>query len=285
MYSSEEIPPVIHDILEANHIDLVNRLEACKETPLVNPETLPFNITRLSFRPDQEIIVVRDDFLCGGSKSRLGFSFLKEKVRQGYRDFVYISPWYGVAAIALAWDLILISQETGFQLTSNIYIDEYPLGQLPPYIKIARDYGANIIQVPETRKDKFDIAHEYCRRTGALFIEPGFNYPEVIDKIAELVQPIKEKYGIFDKVYSAVGSGTLIKGLQKGNLGKEYFGICVFGSCPDIGHAHGIIHYQNYNTPVNFENEPPFRSAQYYDAKCFHYVRNQPGKILLWNVA
>lgn len=277
----------IQNILDANKIDLVNRLEACKHTPLVNPDIIPFIITKLSFRTDQEIIVVRDDFLCGGGKSRYAYNFIKSQVLKGYQEFVYISPWYGVAAIALAWCLKIISQETGIQLKARVYIDKYPLniiGETPPYIKIAIEYGANVIQVPHDQ-EKFDIAHEYCKRTGSLFIEPGFNHPEVVDKIAELVQSIKQEFGIFDYVFSAIGSGTLIRGLQKANLGKEYFGICVFSHCPDIGNAHGIIHNQGFNTPVNLADAPPFRSAQYYDAKVFQYVKDQPGKILLWNVA
>jgi hypothetical protein len=284
----QEMPQEIRDILDANKIDLINRLDSCKQTPFVNPETLPFTLTRLSYRPDQEIIVVRDDFLCGGSKSRFCYSFLKEKVKQGYREFVYISPWYGLAGTSLAWDLKLITQETGIFLRSRVYIDKYPLddimGELPPYIKIATEYGADVIQVPHDQ-EKFDIAHDYCRRTGALFIEPGFNHPEVIQKISELVQPIKQQYGTFDEIWTAIGSGTLIRGLQKGNLGKEYYGVCVFQNCPFIDKAHGIIHNQGFNTPVKLENAPPFRSAMYYDGKVFQHVRNRPGKILLWNVA
>lgn len=279
-----EVLTKTQNILDANNIDLFNRLNACKQTPLINPETIPFTITTLSFRPDQEIIVVRDDFLCGGAKSRFSFSFLKKKIKQGYREFVYVSPWYGAAAIALGWCLKVITQETGLELKSTVYIDEYLLKELPPYLQIAKMYGVNVIQIPLNQK-KFDIAYEYCKRTGALFIKPGFNHPEVIDKIAELTQIIKQEYGIFDEVFSAIGSGTLIRGLQKANLGKQYIGIYIFGNLPDIGNAHGIYHYQDFSTPVNLEDAPPFRSAMYYDTKVWQYIKNRPGKILFWNVA
>ena len=282
-----EMPQQIRDILDANIVDLTNRLDACAKTPLINPEKIPFTISRISTKADQEIFVVRDDFLCGGGKSRYGYEFIRSKVLEGYREFVYISPWYGAACIALGWLLKVISQETGYQLKATIFIDEYPLykiGELPPFIKIGLMYGVNVIQVP-LDQEKFRIAEEYTTRSGALFINPGFDHHEVIDEIANTVRIIREQYGIFDEVWSAVGSGTLIRGLQKGNLGNKYFGVCIFGHCPDIGIAIPVIHYQGPNIPVKPEDAAPFRSAQYYDSKVWQYVRDRPGKILLWNVA
>ena len=172
-------------------------------------------------------------------------------------------------------------------LKATIIIDSYPLmviNELPPYTKTGMMYGANVIQIP-FNQDKFAFAKEYTKENNALFIEPGFNHPEVIDKIASMVQIIKQQYGIFDEVWSAIGSGTLIRGLQKGNLGNKYFGVCIFGHCPDIGNAYGIVHYQNHNTPVEPAKAAPFRSALYYDSKVFQYVKDRSGKILLWNVA
>ena len=58
--------------------------------------------SRFSFRPDQEIVVIRDDLLCGGTKSRVAYPFIENLVSKGYKEFVYVSPWYGGAQIALA---------------------------------------------------------------------------------------------------------------------------------------------------------------------------------------
>lgn len=107
---------------EINEIDYENRLEACQGTPLINPEEIPFRISKFSFRPDQEIYVLRDDYLCGGSKARVGYNFIKSLVEKGYQRFVYVSPWYGAAQLALPWLLKLISKEVHVDLQAIIFI-------------------------------------------------------------------------------------------------------------------------------------------------------------------
>lgn len=287
-HNMTEIPQQIRNILDANNIDLINRLEACSTTPLIDPKNFSFNITRMSFRPDQEIIVIRDDFICGGGKSRYGYDFIKSQVLKGYREFVYISPWYGAAQIALPWILDVLKTEfTTFTLQATIIIDSYPLtilGELPSYTKIGMKYGAKIIQVPNDQ-DKLNFAEEYIKQNNAILIKPGFDYPEVINNIATVANFIKNNFDTFDECWCAVGSGTLIRGLQQGNVAKNYFGVCIFKYCPDIGNAEGIIHHDEHNTPVNSELAPPFRSARFYDSKVWQYAKNRPGKILLWNVA
>ena len=281
-----EIPQQIRDILNANDIDLTNRIDACSNTPLINPEIIPFIIDRISLRYDQEIFVCNDSHLCGGTKSRAGYSFLKEKVYQGYREFVYVSPWHGGAQVALPWLLNILEKEDGTRRKATIIIDAYPLtilNELPPYTKIGIMYGANIIQIP-LDQDKFKFAEEYAMKHNALLVRPGFDYPDVVNKIGECAQQIVKQYGRFDSCYCAVGSGTLIRGLQSANIANEYFGVCIFNYCPDIGTAVPIIHYQGHNEPVRNEDRPPFHSSMFYDAKVFQYVKNRPGKILLWNV-
>jgi len=63
------------------------------------------------------------------------------------------------------------------------------LNEYPPYLKIGEQYGARFIQVP-SNQDKFAFAEQY-----ALFLKPGFDYPEVIQKIGEYANQIREWYG------------------------------------------------------------------------------------------
>jgi len=84
------------------------------------------------------------------------------------------------------------------------------------------------------------------------------------------------------EVWCAVGSGTLIRGLQKSGIGKSYHGVCIFGRVPDIGEANAIIHPQKDIEPVDII--PPYPSAMFYDAKVYQYVKGREGKILIWNV-
>jgi hypothetical protein len=222
--------------------DLEHRIAVCQNTPVTNPNNFPFIIEQYSFRPDQTIYVVRDDLICGGTKSRAAYEFLKEN-RQ-YQEYVYITPWYGGAQIALPWLLKVLEQEDGIKRQATIVMDTYlaglleepPVSKLPPYTALAKFYGANIIELNPSI-EKFAWAEKYCRDNQALFIEPGFNYPQVMDKIASLSQQIKSQYGRFDECWSAVGSGTLIRGLQAADLANSYHGVCIFEQCPPIGQA------------------------------------------------
>uniref|UniRef100_A0A6C0IYG5 Uncharacterized protein n=1 Tax=viral metagenome TaxID=1070528 RepID=A0A6C0IYG5_9ZZZZ len=167
-------------------------------------------------------------------------------------------------------------------------IDRYPFAifpewSLPPFGRLGQIYGANFIQLgPEV--DKFAFAHDYVRSNGALFIKPGFDYPEVIEKIGQYAKSIRDQYGEFDEAWVATGSGTMIRGLQAGGTAKNHYAVCIFRPCPDIGRAHGILTPLGHNDHVPFDRTPPYRSALRYDSKCWPYVRSRSGKILLWNM-
>lgn len=288
----------VQQLVEANEIDFAGRLDACRETPLVNPLRLPLRIER-----DNQIFVVRDDFLCGGTKSRVSYDFLKS--HSEYQEYVYVSPWYGGAQIALPWLLRLLDLENPLPTGPRkavIVIDQYPLGirelypreeselvrrasqwRLPPFGLIGESYGATFIEVP-SNEEKFRVAEEYARGHHALFLKPGFDYPEVLEKIAQYARAIKEQYGEFDEAWVATGSGTMIRGLQRGEIAKRYYAVCIFKSCPDVGQAEPIPHDQGHNDPVPLEERPPYPSSLRYDAKTWKYVRGRPGKILVWNV-
>lgn len=251
----------------ANKIDYENRSEACD----INPVISPFKISKIISKT-QQLYIVRDDYLCGGTKSRVCVDFLVDKIKEGYSDFVYVSPWNGAASLALG-----ISMKD-LDINVTVFIERYFLNELPPFLALAQTYGVNVIQTD----NPYVKARRYAEDTGSYFIKPGFNYPSVIDDISYMIQPLKEEYGVFDEVWCAVGSGTLINGLQKGGIGRKYYGVCIFGVKPDIGKARAIIHDQEDYEPV--DKLPPYRSAMYYDAKVYEYVRGRKGKILLWNV-
>ncbi len=281
---------IIEGMLRANEIDFNNRLTPCLETPMVNLDSRPLQIDRYTNRPDQELFVVRDDFLCGGTKSRVSYDFLKHHAQ--YREYVYISPWYGGAQIALPWLLRLLDREqplpTGPR-KATIIIDQYTLGwvdpqwRLPPFGLLGECYGANFIEIP-IGEDKFRFAEEYAQDEGALLIKAGFDYPEVVSKIADYAKTIKDTYGEFDEAWVATGSGTMIRGLQQGGIAKNYYAVCIFNHCPDIGEATGIIHNQGHNDAIPLEEAPPYQSTLRYDSKVWPYVKDRPGKILIWNV-
>lgn len=49
------------------------------------------------------ITVIRDDQLCVGTKSRFVLDVVN--TYPSYDEYLYISPWYGSAQVALAWGI------------------------------------------------------------------------------------------------------------------------------------------------------------------------------------
>lgn len=275
------------------------RIEACQaevsvKTPLVLEEYINPNGGHLT--------VVRDDILCGGTKSRILYSFLTQhlitqdgvtsKLIDKYSEFVYISPWYGGAQVALSWvcmtqlywtqaTIILqapseMEEETmevklhfgGGVTGTSLYI--------PPYTRIALQQGAKVIYShhPEVYARSYVGAN-----TNAYLLASGFNYPLVETLISTLAGKINRHY---DECWCAVGSGTLIRSLQRADLATRYFGVCVFQACPDIGAAARIIPPTSFDQVA--EVKPPFPSSSHYDAKVWEYLAMRKGDILFWNV-
>lgn len=269
-----------HEILNATEIDFKNRLETLK-----NPiDVDEFKISQLN----DHLFVVRDDHLIAGTKSRVIKNFIKDLVSLGYRQFVYVSSWYGAASIALSKVLSELSPD----LSCTIFIEQYtrePDENLPPLMRIAKKLYNNIkfIQISRNHfKHLRSMAIEYSKNNNAYFIKSGFHYPQVIDEITELGNEIENNLGTFDEVWCAVGSGTLIEGLSCSNLGKKYFGVSIFNSKLNINSSNiTIITYPySFDTPVEMDKRPGYRSAMFYDAKVFAYAKNRKGRILIWNV-
>lgn len=274
------------NIIDATEIDFQNRINTLKNPISVNQ----FRITKLN----DNLFVVRDDQLIAGTKSRVIKNYFRKMILFGYNEFVYISSWYGAASIALAKVLSELSDEIDQDdnLSCTIFIEKYTREKnedLPPLMRIAKKLYHNIRFIQISR-DYFDqiksMAIEYSKNKDAYFVQSGFNYPEVINEITEVANEIRDYMGVFDEVWCAIGSGTLISGLSRSNLGKKYFGVSIFNSKLNIDSSNITIitHPDSFDTPVRFEREPNYPSAMFYDAKIFDYAKNRNGRILIWNV-
>jgi hypothetical protein len=273
------------EILDATMIDFENRINTLK-----NPiEVDQFRITKLT--PD--LFIVRDDQLIAGTKSRVIKNFFRRLIDIGYIEFVYVSSWYGAASIALSKVLSELSDELSQKdFSCTIFIERYTREEneeLPPLMRIAKKLYRNIkfIQIAREYFNQIkSMAIKYSKNKNAYFIKSGFNYPEVIDEITNIANEIEDYMGRFDEVWCAVGSGTLISGLSRSNLGKKYFGVSIFNSKLHIDSPNvTIIKYpESFDTPVEMDKEPDYPSAMFYDAKVFDYVKNRSGRILIWNV-
>lgn len=278
-------------------LDLEHRIEACKKTSLLEPKEFPLLLEDYT-TPNGVITVVRDDILCGGTKSRFLYPFLEQSgLADQYREFVYISPWHGGAQIALAWTCMLLTRKRG-TLYRAIIFTEAPEGLadvvidgskdnfnnpiIPAYTRMALLYGAEVHFI--SRHDVYLEAENYLAGRKAFLLESGFNYPEIVSAIADLAAYIRQQLDQFHECWSAVGSGTLLKGLQEGEVAESYHGICIFQACPNNPNAELIIPEVGANQTFAYSTFPPFPSALYYDAKVWPYLQSRQGRILFWNV-
>lgn len=259
--------------------DLTNRMSACY--PALNSNNLDIPDLKFSFL--NNVTIVRDDLICGGTKSRFAAKILPPQ----YQEYVYVSPLYGGGQIALAFAVKQINQYRYRALASQAIIFVKDTSELKPYTQMAQNLGATIYATNNPSQD----AQQYVNQSPAtrLLVPSGFYSEAALQEIQHLGQQVKSLFGQFDEVWTAVGSGALIKGLQRAQLGQQYFGVCVFQICPDIGKAHSIFPDQPFDQPVHERDAPPFPSASRYDAKIFKYVfasaqANPNKKILAWNV-
>lgn len=214
------------------------------------------------------IQVVRDDLIAGGTKRRV-----IPRLLTGSNEFVYASPAYGYAQVALAHTCT----ELGLQAT----IFTAKRQQLHARTLEAKRAGAKIVMVSTGYLSNVQAkAKGYCTASGAALLPFGLDVPLVRDGIAEVARGL----GLNPtRVFTVAGSGTLTRALQQAWPNAEFFAIQV-GRTPEIGRAKLLI------APEKFEDDakllPPFPSCSNYDAKAWRFIKQHaiPGA-LFWNVA
>lgn len=216
------------------------------------------------------IVVVRDDLVPGGTKARILPYVLGNTAAH---EFVYASPVYGYAQIALA--------HTAKALGKRVTIFCAQRRILHARTCEASRSGARIVQVPHgylsvvTRR-----AQDYCAVTGATLLPFGLDTPLVISLLAKVaaVLPIHPV-----EVWCVAGSGTLCRALQCAWPQVSVHAVRI-GAVPQVGRA--LLH----QAPERFEDDakirPPFPSCSNYDAKAWRFIRQyaKPGAVF-WNVA
>jgi hypothetical protein len=215
------------------------------------------------------IDVVRDDLLPGGSKSR----FLSRLMELPYKQFVYASPTYGGAQIALA-KACASAEKTAIIISPD-------REELHARTDDARREGALVFQQPGTMEELDAVAANYAEINNAYHVPLGCHSPLATQAITDAASQVKAEFGVYDEVWCVAGSGTVIKALQQSGLGKEYHAVAV-GDLPELQGVHVV------KSPLDVEAEatdkPPFPSCPTYDAKAWAFVKDRPGKVLFWNV-
>jgi hypothetical protein len=219
----------------------------------------------------EDILVVRDDLLPGGTKRRAIHTLFDD----AHEEFIYASPAQGAAQIALA----LAAADYGKRAT--IFVAQRKT--LHPFTQQAADAGALIMQVPMGFLSNVTArAREYAERTPSAALLPfGLDDERMIEGIADVARclPVQPH-----EVWSITSSGVLTRGLQIAWPCATFYGVRV-GAEPNAGRCTTV-----YVAPERFEQNakilPPFPSSINYDAKAWRFIKEHatPGS-LFWNVA
>lgn len=214
------------------------------------------------------VLVVRDDLIPGGTKQRVLPQFMR-----GGEEFVYASPAYGYAQVALAHSAAQL------RVRATVFVAK----RKQPHARTleAKRAGAKIMQVPHGYLSHVQSkAKAYCAATGAVLMPFGLDFPAFIEALAEVARamPVDPT-----EVWTVAGSGTLTRALQAA-WPQARFNAVQVGKAPKVGRA------RLYKAPEAFEDDarapPPFRSCSNYDAKAWRFIKaNASPGALFWNVA
>jgi hypothetical protein len=230
----------------------------------------------------QNIQVLRDDLLPGGTKSIL----LKEILDPSYTEYVYASPVYGAAQIALSSYCKSIGKQATIFCAKRT--------KLHPNTQRCLDLGAKVVEIPYGYL--YSVQHHaknYCEENGAMLLPFGLDTEKSKTLLANRTKDIISQLGYEpDEVWCALGSGVLMEGIIKGTttskikavqVGKEYnIGIKQF--------QEGFDRLEIYKHKLAFDKISKFKanfpSTPNYDLKAWEMcVQNRGnGKILFWNV-
>ena len=213
-------------------------------------------------------LIVRDDRCPGGTKARVAHLLFGEA-----REYVYASPVYGYAQIALAH----AARRHGKRVT--IFCAERK--RRHPRTIEAMAAGA---EVQEVKNGYLSVvrakARQYCALSGAQMVPFGFDTHAIQQAVADIARALPVQPA---EVWSVAGSGMLTRALQLAWPQARFCAVRV-GRDPDAGQA------KVYEAPESFDQDarhkPPFPSCSNYDAKAWAFLKafGRPGA-LFWNVA
>lgn len=214
--------------------------------------------------------VVRDDLLPGGTKMRALLPLMQSRSEE---EFVYASPAYGYAQVALAHCAAMLNRRATVFTAKRA--DPHPL------TRRARAAGAQVVLVPHGYLSNVQSkAAAYAARAGAYLVPFGGDSEEAVEAIADSARSLPVAPG---EVWTVAGSGALSRGLQRAWPAARFFAVLVGKTTSDVGRAERVVCRYSFEQPCR--EAVPFPSSQWYDAKAWEYVvaGASPGA-LFWNV-
>ena len=225
--------------------------------------------------------VVRDDLLIGGTKVRALEPFIKSS---GHSEFVYPSPAYGFAQVAIA----ACCKKHGKKAV--IFVAKR--NTLYKYTQIAQSLGATICQVPDGRLvvvSKRAKDYVAASPTTRHMIRWGASDPQTLENLIKSLQKIEPKMRN-KRVWVCVGSGTLLTAMAAA-WPKTRFMCLIVGANHDMSSFTFADRIEKtfkatkrYDQP--FENMFPWPANSHYEAKLYPFIvkHGQDGDVI-WNVA
>lgn len=226
------------------------------------------------------VIVVRDDLLPAGSKSRFIDYLIGHKTH--VEEWVYgSSPRVGFGQISLAY----VASKYGKK--STVFVAKGK--QLHPNSERAVSYGANVIEVGTGfLKVTQARAREYvAQKPNLRYLAPfGLADDTVFGCIIKVARSLPF---IPDEVWTVAGSGTMNRGLQMAWPSAKCYMVSVGHelTAEERGRGEVIRHYLKFEQPCKKNFLPPFPSVINYDAKAWQYINERADKtkkVLFWNV-
>jgi hypothetical protein len=256
--------------LRAEQIE-ANRAQWPGVADQLGPAAPPVEVPGLRVDEIEGIRVVRDDLVLGGTKRRVLERLLAESEAD---HFVYASPAYGFAQIALAYAARAVGKRATVVVAGRKHHH--------PRTQMAIEAGAEIIEVAKggylsvVQKRARDFAAE----AGAELLPFGLDSEGFIASLAELARSIEGPAPT--EIWSVAGSGVLTRALQRAWPGAAFHAVQI-GKKPDAGHA--TLHVAPEKFEADAQEPPPFPSCGNYDAKAWRFIKEQasPGA-LFWNV-
>ena len=216
-----------------------------------------------------QLLVVRDDRLPGGTKRR---AMLRVLPTMGAAEFVYASPAYGYAQMALAY----ACRDLGLRATVFVAKRSAPHARTME----AHRAGAKVVQVPYGYLSNVQAkARAYASQVGAALVPFGLDDPRLIAALAE-----EAKGTGLDpaEAWCAAGSGVLARSLQAAWPGARAIAVRV-GAEPSLGRARRIDAPEKYEQPA--KRPPPFPSCPEYGAKVWQFAQREAcDGAVFWNV-
>lgn len=242
-----------------------------------------------------DLLIVRDDLLAGGTKERACRQFLEELAGREDREFVYASPFCGFAQVALARACADLGQRcTLFVARDPHYEEKRP----HEYSLLAASFGAELV-VCETLHEAHAKTLEYANESGALVVPLGFDHPGfrriLTSELNAVWAQILETTTLPPaRLWLPVGSGTLAKCLRAvvpTSVELRLINVNVLKvEDTRLMEVMKLPNVRFENAPELFDEPssvmPPIPSNLHYDAKLWRFLKKE-GRAgdLWWNVA